>query len=423
MYSNFRPMYKQTQLIKMTVLLCLFLATTKSYTQIELHLPGNTIGSIIMYSYAPSKYPAAMAELIDGHATINISRLKAGMYSLYFTENQNIQNAPFIDLWITPEEASFEIYWAPEWPYLVFDGSPINTKYHQLKDEVSEWQTTQQKYFAANYYFVFASEAQVQRWDKGLDSLEQRRKSLSAQLEKEPSPYFRPLWFQLQDNSTLDDPNFTKNLHALDYQTSIITAYLNHLGKPYRSSNSAKAEEEFVAKVIKMFGATSDGFLYVQDWVEVNYDRNNSHDLHLFALTQLQESPSASSAQKQIWANLITKADILKVGEVFPVNLLPSKNIEAKDERLCIVLYSETCGFCAETLEKVNTSPDMGKRIAIRVKVADDQHSYVQAEKYPNVHFYFPEDMSPFSIYTPRGTPTVIYLKKESKKWKITGMD
>lgn len=396
-----------------------------SYAQIRVNLPNIASGTLVLYSYYPAKMPATVGEIVNGTCTLTMDykNLKDGMYSLYYTNNNSIQGAPFIDLWITKDESSFDVFWAPGWPFLDFYGSPINKEYHKRKKEISDLQTELEKYLAAKQNFLTAPEALVKQWTHNLDSFEQRLHNISNQLELNKTLYMRPLLFSVQKTHAFEKPDFSKTLIARDYHTSIVSQYIEYLSQPFIKEGTLDSEKKFLSLIVDKLANNSEGINYLLSWADVYYDLNSKHDLYLFFFEQLAKSSAASAEQKKLWNEIVQNGQHLKIGQVFPKYLLPENASRTKEEKLCLILYSESCGSCAEALEKFNSSKNLGKRIAIRVKLAEESASFVQADKYPNIEFYYPSDIEKYQDYKPRGTPTVIYLEKKSKEWLISGLN
>jgi hypothetical protein len=399
--------------------------------QLVVQVPQNLQGQVLLYAYYPQhthNQPLQQASLQQGKAVLPTQGLQPGMYSLYFTTNNTLDKAPYIDVLVLAEEQNVELYWVPGAKWVQFINAPINQSFYEQKKTWLHYK--EEDYYLQQAQQLFANSAsqlhiqqKVKAVQDNADALAQKFLSNTLVWDdylattatfKQAKTTYQNFWEQVTITNI--------NLWSTPYQNEVLAAWWQRCRQQETSPQTQ--QEMYITGIVQHLGKNKQLHPFLMDWLHQTYDYNRNNDLFVFGLKAMLALPDADAALKTVWQTKVQKLQPLNKGQTMNLSAIEQQGLlSEKDTVITLILYSETCGGCVEVLKQVNDLKNAPGQIAIRVKAAAANESIINEKEYPNITFFHPQDTSAYQPYVQRGTPALVFLKKIGNDWQIQGME
>lgn len=312
------------------------------------------------------------------------------------------------------------MYWIPETGFLKLMDAPINSnfqgvleEYILLKTELNNIKKAEDTFTSKDLQHALQDEkkALLKTIDKLLVKTKTNREILDNYLL-----YIEE--FEAKEKTTKDFWTAVHTKEPLLWSTPYQYSVLRKWRRVSQETTSTATEQEhhFIDGVITHLGQNLDLHPFLKDWLGSQYNNNKMNDFYLHGLNSLLALPNAKNEYKLLWKNLIDLYTPLAQGSVVDVSGIKAQGlIQAEDDQVQVVFYSESCGHCVSALEQLKQAQD--KVIAVRVFASEN--SIIKEDDFPSILFYHPEDPTIYETYVERGTPAIFTLVPEAGDWVI----
>ncbi len=435
---------KINKMKKLYTILSFLLLSLSLYSQkqIDLTLIGSDVEkNISLYSYYPLSKgnPPVSVEKTDnnGKAILSITEsLPKGIYSLYASENGNMNNAQWLEIYIdTSNKQVLNVTWDLNAGKQSFENSGDNKEFSIYRDQYAKLQRNLHQAEDFQRSFEYSSPALRKTLSEIKGQLERSTDSLLDTTNiKDKNIWQR--YIPLVHRYSTDLPSlekfwddFPKDDDGIFHSPAIQTAqYQYHSLLSGKYENQEQIDSIAISTIFRKFSSTRSGFAYFRDWLHAWFDNNGTQKQYLQGIKLLSEAsaaiPEERSQYRKEWEDIYS----LQTGKAFPVNILTNGSSrfeldEQKTDMLSLVFFSADCHFCVEELERLNAYNDKQNIIAVNVNKEDKVEDKGFTSKYPNIRFVYPAD--PAAIkgkFAFRGTPTEYDLVKKNGEWIISDM-
>ena len=391
------------------------------FAQVNIHLPKTDQAAIQVYGYYPvntfNNEPLEVLRPKQQLVQLDAKDWAAGIYTLYYTGYEN----RYINLIISENENNFNVYWIPKTGFLKLIDAPINNNFQDvleeyvlLKRELNKIKKAEETFTSEDLQNSLQDEkeALLKTIDKLLVKTKTNREILDDYLI-----YIEE--FEAKEKTTKDfwaAVNIKEPLlWSTPYQYSVLRKWRSLSQET--TGTTTEQEHRFIDGVISHLGKNIDLHPFLNDWLGSQYDNNKMNDFYLHGINSLLALPNANAEYKLLWKNLIDLYTPLAQGSEVDVSGLKDQDlIQAEDDKVQVVFYSESCGHCVRALEQLKQAQD--KVIAVRVFASEN--SIVNEDDFPSILFYHPEDPSIYETYVERGTPAIFNLVPKGGEWVIS---
>ena len=266
-----------------------FVLSAVAQTQIKLELTSNSnFNGVQLYSYYPitkGNPPVVVEKLNNGVSTLEIDKnLPKGIYSLYISDKGNLNNAPWIDIYIDPAiDTSMVITWDVKSGEQSVKGTKDNEGYHTLKTKHEKLSHSRQQLenFQKSFdYPVPSLQKELTATNQLLnEELENNLKSNNSEQQPwgsyfkiiqkytENPPPFETYWdeFPIADYGIYHSPAIN----------NILNGYYQKLQEKYPGEiqiQNTKLIEVLNDKIAK----SKEGYRFFRDWLYSWFDFNNA---------------------------------------------------------------------------------------------------------------------------------------------------
>jgi hypothetical protein len=418
---------RQNMKILIYIALC-FVCLVSARAQITVYLPpAFKEGHVYLFSYYPNNtknQPLSQANVTEGIAIVDVLTLKEGIYSIYYAKDDLLQEFPFIDVVIDSNEHSHTIFWNPANNYVFFDHAPQSFLLNQSK---FKWNLLQQQLkFHTDNQLVFSDNGLLNKRKDALgQSINAQLKELEEGIKNNSTQWDNYLMYLNNSDESAYLSTFWNNLTANEsylFHTPLMNWVLNKwwTGQKKLHENELSHFEGFIDSLLFNIGKTEEGIVFIDSWINTNYDYNSTNTYFVIALKKMLQLKKASENQLIAWESKLLMHENFKIGQPFDIPIPIKPLIKTKDSTVVLLFYSNSCGSCKEVFEQLKSTTL--KVIAICTK-CEIENKLIEEDKYPEIVFYHPEEKDNYLKYVTRGTPSLYYLKYENSTWIIEEMN
>jgi hypothetical protein len=395
--------------------------------QITVYLPpAFKEGHVYLFSYYPNNtknQPLSQANVTEGKAILDVRTLKEGIYSIYYAKDHILQESSFIDVVIDSNENTHTIFWNPSNNYVFFDNAPQSFVLNQSK---FKWNLLQQQLkFNIDNQLVFKDYGLFNLKDTLGQNINQQLKELEESIKNNSTQWDNYLMYLENSDNSVYLSTFWNNLTPNEsylFHTPLMNRVLNKwwIDQKKVHENELSHFEGFIDSLLFNIGKTEEGIVFIDNWINTNYDYNSTNTYFVIALKKMLQLKKASENQLIAWESKLLMHENFKIGQPFDIPIPIKSFIQTNENKIVLLFYSNSCGSCKEVLEQLKNTTQ--KVLAICTK-CETESTQIEEDKYPSIVFYHPEEKDSYLKYVTRGTPSLYYLKNTNSTWVLEEMN